>query len=62
MAKKVPYSVRSTTDPRAVLLQEIGRIKIKILSKTKLGEDTSDLDKLLQEKEELLKRMGAKTS
>ena len=62
MSKKVPYSVRSTTDPRAVLLQEIGRIKIKILSKTKLGEDTSDLDKLLQEKEELLKRMGAKTS
>lgn len=62
MAKKVPYSVRSTTDPRAVLLQEIGRIKIKILSKTKLGEDTSDLDKLLQEKEELLKRMGTKTS
>ena len=62
MSKKVPYSVRSTTDPRAVLLQEIGRIKIKILSKTKLGEETSDLDKLLQEKEELLKRMGAKTS
>lgn len=60
MAKKVPYSIRSTTDPRAVLLQEIGRLKINIMYKTKQGEDTTKLTKMLQEKEELLKRMNTK--
>ena len=59
--KKIPYSARYTKDPRTILLDEIGRLKIAILAGTKRNEDVSSIQKLLEEKQHLLKIMDKKS-
>lgn len=58
--KKIPYSAKRTKDPRTILLDEIGRLKIAILAGTKRNEDVSSIQKLLKEKQHLLEIMDKK--